>query len=125
MILAAAAVAYLKKTGRAQMIYGLAAHLALLAWLGRELSGFENGQGYVTISWGVYAAILLMLALRLGQARLRQVALGTLILVVAKLFLVDLSELETIWRVLLFMGFGAVFLLLSYYFPKLWKAKSS
>lgn len=123
VILAAAAVAYLKKTGRAQMIYGLAAHLALLAWLGRELSGFENGQGYVTISWGVYAAILLMLGLRLGQARLRQVALGTLILVVAKLFLVDLSELETIWRVLLFMGFGAVFLLLSYYFPKLWKPK--
>jgi len=124
VILAVAAVAHLKKAGRAQVIYGLAAHLALLAWLGRELSGFENGQGYVTIAWGVYGAILLMLGLRLGRARLRQVALGTLILVVAKLFLVDLSELETIWRVLLFMGFGAAFLLLSYYFPKLWKAKS-
>jgi len=42
---------------------------------------------------------------------------------VAKLFIVDLSELETIWRVLLFMGFGAIFLLLSYYFPKLWRGQ--
>ena len=39
---------------------------------------------------------------------------ATLLLVVAKLFLVDLAALETIWRVLLFMGFGALFLLLSY-----------
>jgi uncharacterized membrane protein len=54
---------------------------------------------------------------------MRQVALGTLLLVVAKLFLIDLAELETIWRVLLFMGFGAVFLVLSYYFQKLWRAK--
>jgi uncharacterized membrane protein len=44
---------------------------------------------------------------------------------VAKLFLVDLAKLQAIWRVLLFMGFGAAFLALSYYFPSLWKAKPS
>jgi uncharacterized membrane protein len=48
--------------------------------------------------------------------------MGTLLLVVGKLFLVDLSELETIWRVLLFLGFGGLFLLLSYYFRALWKS---
>ena len=50
-------------------------------------------------------------------------ALSTLFVVVAKLFLVDLAKLETLWRVLLFLGFGFVFLLLSYYFKPLLKEK--
>ena len=41
----------------------------------------------------------------------------------AKLFLVDLAELEVLWRILLFMGFGGLFLFLSYYFQDLWKAQ--
>jgi len=121
VIFGCAAVGLWLLTNVARIVYGLAAHLAFLGWLARELSNLENGQGYVTIAWGVYGAILLVAALRLNSARLRQLSLGTLILVVGKLFVVDLSELETIWRVLLFMGFGATFLLLSYYFPKLWK----
>jgi len=43
---------------------------------------------------------------------------------VAKMFMVDLAELETIWRVLLFIGFGGAFLALSYYFRALWKGKT-
>ncbi|MCP4568587.1 MAG: DUF2339 domain-containing protein, partial [FCB group bacterium] len=39
---------------------------------------------------------------------------------VGKLFIVDLAELETIWRVLLFIGFGGVFLLLGYFFRSMW-----
>ena len=48
--------------------------------------------------------------------------MGTLLIVVGKLFLVDLVELETIWRILLFLGFGGLFLILSYYFRVLWKS---
>jgi uncharacterized membrane protein len=119
----ALAICTIIKSNSSRLVYQLASHLAILAWFARELSPLENGQGYVTIAWGVYGAILLIAALRLSSTRLRQLSLGTLILVVGKLFVVDLSELETIWRVLLFMGFGAVFLLLSYYFPKLWKGE--
>jgi uncharacterized membrane protein len=107
----------------ARRIYGLAAHLAFLAWLARELHGLDNGQGYLSIAWGVYGAVLLIVALRKNLETLRWTGLGTLMLLVGKLFLVDLSMLETIWRVLLFMGLGATFLLLSYFFPKLWKGK--
>lgn len=103
-------------------IYLFLAHLALLGWFLRELTSLSNGQGYVTIAWGVYALILLILGLRMNFDRIRTVAMGTLLLVVGKLFLVDLAELETIWRVLLFMGFGGLFLLLSYYFQSLWKS---
>ena len=109
--------------GPGRLAYQLVAHLSILAWFARELSPLENGQGYVSAAWGVYGAILLVAGLRLSLVRMRQVALGTLLLVVAKLFLIDLAKLETIWRVLLFMGFGGVFLVLSYYFQKLWRDK--
>jgi uncharacterized membrane protein len=119
----ALAICTIMKSDPVRFVYQLASHLAILAWFARELSPLENGQGYVSAAWGIYSALLLVAGLRFNLTRMRQVALGTLLLVVGKLFIVDLSELETIWRVLLFMGFGAVFLLLSYYFPKLWKGE--
>ncbi|MEE8577476.1 MAG: DUF2339 domain-containing protein, partial [candidate division Zixibacteria bacterium] len=63
-----------------------------------------------------------VIGLRRNHHRLRTVAVATLFAVVAKLFLVDLANIETIFRILLFMGFGGVFLALSYYFRSLWKS---
>lgn len=100
--------------------YLLVAHAALLTWLWRELTQLTNGSGYVTIAWGVYAIILVVTALLGGIVPVRNAALGTLILVVGKLFLVDLANVEDIWRIMLFLGFGLVFLTLSYYFRSLW-----
>ena len=40
--------------------------------------------------------------------------LVTLGIVAAKLLLVDMAQVDVIWRILLFMGFGAAFLGLSY-----------
>ena len=65
--------------------------------------------------------ILLIVGLRLNRPRLSAMAIGILLLVVGKLFLVDLAELEAIWRILLFLSFGGCFLVLSYYFQDLWK----
>jgi uncharacterized membrane protein len=106
-------------------VYRLAAHAAILLWILRELHALPNGQGLVTIAWGAYAISLLIAGLRLNLARLRWVALGTLLLVVGKLFLVDLAKLEYIWRVLLFIGFGGIFLALSYWFPTLWRTSDA
>jgi len=112
--------AYLVQSVRVRWCYLLAAHIALLALFWRELGAFENGNAYVTIAWGAYAIALLVAGLRRanGQYNMPVVYAGiaTLLLVVAKLFLVDLSALDPLWRVLLFMGFGGVFLLLSYFF---------
>jgi uncharacterized membrane protein len=47
-------------------------------------------------------------------------AFGTLALFVGKLFLVDLARLSALSRVLLFVGFGAVFLGISYLLPGSW-----
>ena len=105
--------------------YGVVVHLMILVWLYRELLPFVDGQGYISVAWGIYGALLLIAGLRLGFAAVRFAGLGTLLLMVAKLFIIDLAELETIWKVLLFVGFGTVFLALSYYFPKLWKGDTN
>jgi hypothetical protein len=123
-IAAGTALCRIFPTSREKLIYMATAHIALLLWFLRELHGLPDGQGYVTIAWGVYAVALLLLGLRLNYHHLRLAALGTLLLVVGKLFLVDLAKLETIWRVLLFICFGGVFLALSYWFQSLWKQKA-
>lgn len=101
--------------------YALATHLAILGLFASELSRLENGHGWVSVSWGVYGALLLIVGLRVNFHPLRLAGVGTLGLLVVKLFLVDLARLETIWRVLLFIGVGGSFLALSYFFPALWK----
>jgi hypothetical protein len=104
-----------------RVAYLLAAHAAVLAWLWSELSPLQSGDAYVTIAWGLYAAGLLVVGLRLDHTQIIRVGMATLFLVVAKLFLVDLSEVEAVWRILLFLGFGCLFLILSYYLQALWR----
>ncbi|HEX2740415.1 MAG TPA: DUF2339 domain-containing protein, partial [Rubrobacter sp.] len=59
--------------------------------------------------------------LRLDRAALVRAGMATLFLVVGKLFLVDLAGVEAVWRILLFLGFGGLFLVLGYYLQHLWK----
>jgi uncharacterized membrane protein len=102
------------------MVYRVAAHAAVLAWLWRELSPLAGGEAYVTVAWGVYAVGLLLAGLRLDRISPVRGGMATLFLVAGKLFLVDLAEVEALWRVLLFVGFGVLFLSLSYYLQALW-----
>ena len=103
-------------------LYQLVLHIGVLMWLWRELSAL--GVGYVTIAWGIYAIGLLIIGLRQDWLMLRQMALATLLLAVLKLLAYDLNNLEAVWRILLFLGFGAVFLGLSYALQDLWKPRT-
>jgi len=107
------------------MVYRVAAHAAVLAWLWRELSPLQGGEAYVTVAWGVYAVGLLVAGLRLDRSAAVRGGMATLFLVAGKLFLVDLAEVEALWRVLLFVGFGVLFLSLSYYLQALWRSGHS
>ena len=103
--------------------YRIFAHIAMLWWLHHILSPFGNGEAYVSITWLLYAMILLVTSLRMDDEHVQQTAMGTLLILVIKLFLIDLAELETIWRITLFLFAGTIFLLLSYYFRSLSKQK--
>jgi uncharacterized membrane protein len=118
---AGAAIAWLPTLG--QRIYLLAAHIAVLMLLWRELGDLNNGQGFISVAWGIYAISLLLIGLRTRFSTVRTVGLATLFVLVGKLFLIDLANLKSVWRILLFFGFGGVFLLLSYFYQGLWKTK--
>ncbi|WP_420627408.1 DUF2339 domain-containing protein [Candidatus Leptofilum sp.] len=95
--------------------YRLMTHVAILTLFWQAFNQL-SGQGLVTVVWGIYAIILLLIALTLRRPLLRLVALATLFVLVGKLFLVDLVVLETVWRILLFAGIGSVFLVISYFY---------
>ena len=46
---------------------------------------------------------------------IRTIGLWTLFATAAKLFVIDLAQVAAIWRILLFLEFGRMFLFLSYY----------
>lgn len=97
------------------LTYRLVSHVALLAWFWQVL-GQMGGQGVVTLVWGIYAIILLAISVANHHQMLRLVAISTLFLLVGKLFLVDLVTVDTVWRILLFAGFGGLFLFMSYFY---------
>jgi Predicted membrane protein (DUF2339) len=118
---AALAASTVLRPQAAILVYRICVHAAFLGWLWRELSVLPDGDAYVTVAWGLYTVALLVAGLLLAQSRLVIVGMGTLLLVVAKLLLVDLISLDAVWRILLFLGFGGIFLVLSYYLQTLWR----
>jgi hypothetical protein len=98
----------------AKQVYRVAAHVAFLTWLAIQFSPMQYGQELISVSWGVYGIGLFLLSLRMGHKGIQMAALVTLGIVAAKLLLVDMAQVDVIWRILLFMGFGAAFLGMSY-----------
>jgi len=91
-----------------------------LAWSWQEFAALPNGDAYVSAVWGITALGLLLTAVRQRSRARSYAAFGTLALFVAKLFLVDLARLSALSRIFLFVGFGTVFLGISYLLPGLW-----
>jgi len=106
-------------------IYILAAYLGFLAWLLRELGSLPDGNGLVSIAWGLTGSTLLWVGLRKNQLEYFKTGLATLVLIAIKLLVIDFSNLNVIWRILIFMGFGGVFLFLSCWIKDLWNMKTS
>ncbi|HEX6910546.1 MAG TPA: DUF2339 domain-containing protein [Longimicrobium sp.] len=112
------AASYLVRARGEMLAYRVFAHVAVLGWVWRGLAqGVEGGQGFATMAWGAWGLALLLVALRQGWPTAERVAIWTLLATVTKLFIVDLDRLDPLFRVLLFLGFGAVFLYFSYSLP--------
>ncbi len=69
----------------------------------------------VTATFAALGAVLLIMSRRgSGQRLIRQLGGVTMVLVVGRLLLIDLATVETIWRVLLFLVCGVMFLYTGY-----------
>jgi len=100
--------------------YQLVAHIGMLAWFSKEFSSLDSGQMVTSVAWGVYAVLILVSGFWLKKPKLRGVGMATILLVVGKLFFVDLSQTSALLRIPLFMGFGALLLLIGYLLQKYW-----
>jgi hypothetical protein len=67
----------------------------------------------MSVAWGLYAMVLLVVGIARGVRPLRFVSLGFLILTVAKVFLYDLATLTGLYRILSFLGLGISLILVS------------
>ncbi len=110
--------------GKQRVYYYLTGHAAVLALIWREFVPLSGGHAYVSVLWAAYAITLLVVGLRNARQVMWQTGVATLLLLVGKLFVVDLANLDAIWRIFLFMVVGGGFLALGYAFPNLRKPGS-
>jgi uncharacterized membrane protein len=114
--LGAVAAAYLAHvrapTRAAARAFGTGALAGLLIWLLLTLSPLPGGAYWTTISWGALGSGLLLAGYRRASGEIRSAALATLGVVALKLMLVDTATLPPGGRVVVFLGFGALFLVL-------------
>jgi hypothetical protein len=112
-VLALALVAALWTEEHAGFYRG-AAYVGLLIWFLSELVDRPNGQALISIAWSLQGTAALLASLGPRSQGLQIAGLVTLGLVAGKLMLVDLAQLDPVWRILLFLGFGATLLGLGY-----------
>jgi hypothetical protein len=95
------------------MVLGVAAYMTSLLVIANILQLIWPP--LITATFAALGAVLLILSRRgSGQRLMRQLGGVTMVLVVGRLLLVDLATVETIWRVLLFLVCGVVFLYTGY-----------
>ena len=68
---------------------------------------FTNAEIYTySVIWLIYSASLMLLGIIRNINILRQISLAFMLIIAAKVFLYDASELSGLWRVASFLGLG-------------------
>jgi uncharacterized membrane protein len=106
-------IALLLKDRRLRIAYLYAAYGGVLGWTYRELHPLAQAQPLTSLALGVEGAMVLVWGLVKNQVLMQKTGMATLLLVLAKVLLVDLAAVEPVWRVLLLFVFAVLFLGLS------------
>jgi uncharacterized membrane protein len=113
-----AAVAY--TAGHAVFLFGLS--LEIGGWVSRNVLP-ENQSGVqivaVSVMLTIYAVMLVLIGVRTRAAIHRMLGLALVVLVVAKLYLVDVWVLGRLFRITAFLALGILLLALSYLYSRL------
>ena len=75
-------------------------------------------QVMLSLAWGVYAAVLITVGLWRAYATARYIGIAVIIVTALKVFFFDFWELGGIYRVIGFIGFGALLVLVSYMYQR-------
>jgi uncharacterized membrane protein len=91
-------------------------------WAGRE--GALARQMMLSVTWGAYATLLILIGLRADYAPIRYFAMLVFGVTSLKVFLVDMDRLERVYRILSIVGLGVMLLLTSYLYQRSRKPQS-
>lgn len=81
--------------------------------------GFSQSELYTySVVWLLLATAILFTAQRLKLPGLKKTGFGMLLLVVCKVFLIDMSHLTGLWRAVSFLGLGGSLVLLGWLFQR-------
>ena len=91
-------------------------------WLGAQGGVLDTGQSQIVLTgfsilWTLMAMALMLLGQRRGQRLPWLAGAALLVVVVAKLVLVDMSAIEGFARIVAFIGVGVLMLLIGYFVP--------
>ncbi len=95
---------------RERGLFGLAAAASALYMGSLAVATLPEGQVALSALWGLAGVLALIAGLRISSPLVRNAALGLLMATIAKVFLYDLSTLESIARVVSFMVLGLLLL---------------
>src|SRR5262249_29244796 len=77
------------------------------------------GEMMLSITWALYATVLVVVGLRRRYAPIRYFAMIVFAITIVKGLAIDLAELDRIYRVLSVVGLGVALLLTSYLYQRL------
>jgi uncharacterized membrane protein len=117
------------EAGRARTGLHVIISVLTLMWVTAEIRSFWevrylSSQAHVfqqmmlSLAWGTYGALLIVLGMMRRYAPVRYIGMTILAVTVLKVFFYDLWELGGIYRVIGFMGFGVLLVLVSYLYQK-------
>lgn len=72
----------------------------------------------LSILWGVYALVMIVIGIARNKKHLRFAAFGLIAVTLAKLFLYDIADLDTIPKTILFVTLGITLLVISFLYNK-------
>jgi uncharacterized membrane protein len=118
-----------EQSSRIRSALHVAASVLTLIWITAEIQSywdvqFETPQAFLyeqmmlSLAWGGYGAALIAIGMRWGYPLARYIGIAAIAITVLKVFFYDLWELGGIYRVIGFIGFGVLLVLVSYLYQK-------
>ncbi len=112
------AVAWTYQGSVARWIHVYVATIAGMIVVVHQLTDTAGGDVIATSVWGVFALTMLVAGVVREHGKAQALGLAVILITAAKLLIFDLESVSTIWRVVLFMTFGAAMLTISYLVPR-------
>ena len=89
----------------------------LVTWM--DIFGYNDSYKLgLSILWGIYALVLIILGIYQHKKHLRVGAIGLFGITLAKLFFYDIADLDTISKTIVFVSLGILLLIVSFLYNK-------